>query len=71
MQAYGCKQSTIDFYLIFSLTSHANIVYYGTDSQLKAIEELKDKVKSGAKLETAQYKEIETTGEIRKSWRSV
>ena len=52
------------------LTLRANIVYYGTDSQLKAIEELKDKVKSSAKLETTKYKEIETKGEIRKSWRS-
>ena len=52
------------------LTLRANIVYYGTDSQLKAIEELKDKVKSSAKLETTEYKEIETKREIRKSWRS-
>jgi len=34
--------------------------------KLKAIEELKDKAKSGAKLETTQYKKIETEGEIRK-----
>ena len=48
----------------------ANIIYYGTDSQPKAIEELKDKVKSSAKLETTEYKEVETKGETRKSWRS-
>jgi hypothetical protein len=35
-------------------------------SQLKAIEELKDKARGGAKLETTQYKKIETEGEIRK-----
>ena len=37
-----------------------------TDTQLKAIEELKDKAKTGAKLETTQYKKIETEVEIRK-----
>jgi uncharacterized protein with WD repeat len=37
-----------------------------TNSQLKAIEELKDKAKSGAKLETTQHKKIETEGEIRR-----
>jgi len=34
--------------------------------KLKAIEELKDKARGGAKLETTQYKKIETEGEIRK-----
>ena len=37
-----------------------------TFNQLKAIEELKDKAKGGAKLETTQYKKIETEIEIRK-----
>lgn len=34
--------------------------------KLKAIEELKDKAKTGAKLETTQYKKIENEVEIRK-----
>jgi len=50
----------------FSFTWHANIVHYATHVQLKAIEELKDKAKSGTKLETTQYKKIETEAEIRR-----
>ena len=53
---YGCLQRNID--LAFSST--------WLRPQLKAIEELKDKAKSGAKLETTQYKKIETEVEIRK-----
>lgn len=62
MLVYGYTQRIIDF----GTSLHLARKYRSTDLQLKAIEELKEKAKSGAKLETTQYKKIETEGEIRR-----
>lgn len=62
MLVYGYMQRRIDL----GASLHLAREYRGTNLQLKAIEELKEKAKSGAKLETTQYKKIETEGEIRK-----